>query len=521
MESKITLDKIKVKFKYSLKKLYQLEISVKPNCHAFVTIKGELEETFDFCILNNLAFEKISIVEIEQEYPIFYGIVKDITLIEQNNNYIVQINAVSYTILLDRERKSKSYQNLNFTYNDIFMDILKEYDLFQVCFYVNNKKINAPIIQYNETDWEFMLRLSSHLNTSIIPDIRIDNINILLGLRNGNEIFIPLQEHLQKICFDKKYYDIDNILNNKSKIKYIYYEVQSEYYYNIGDFVIHKSEKMFVCSKHIILKNGILLYMYILACSTYFKIPLKYNSQFKGLSLKGEVLDRKEEYLKLHLDIDNKRDVNNMYWFPWKPETGNGIYCMPEIGTKVSLYFESNDEKNAYCINCFRNSNIKGKFFEPDKRYLITNQGKELNITNTELTIKTKNILGSISIDDLLGIVLQCDKKLTIQAKQNINLYGRKVIINAKKELSLIKKDIVSPTVINLCNAFNSIGKGSSYKSTKCQSKITFFQEKDMVQEYDLTDVTENIISSVPIVNNNKLTSYIAGTNCLIGIIRK
>ena len=335
----------------------------------------------------------------------------------------------------------------------------------------------------SETDWEFMLRLASHLHTSIIPDITIDNINILLGLRSGKEISIFFEKHLYKVCFDKKYYDRENILNDEVKIKYIYYEIQSEFYYNIGDFVNCKLGKMSICSKYLILKNGMLLYKYNLAFPTYFMAQMKYNSQFQGLSLTGEILEKKEGYLKLHLDIDNKKDIDNVYWFSWKPETGNGMYCMPEIGSKVSLYFESNDEKKAYCINCIRNTNIKRNFFIPDERYLTTTQEKEVDIKKEELIIKTKNLLEYININDLLGIMLQCDKKLAIQAKHNINLYGKKVIINAYKELLLIKKDIVSPTVINLCNAFNSIGRESSYTSTKRQLASLLSEEKDRIEQ--------------------------------------
>lgn len=31
--------------------------------------------------------------------------------------------------------------------------------------------------------------------------------------------------------------------------------------------------------------------------------------------------------------------------YQWTPDTGSAMYCMPKVGTKVTLYFPDNDDK--------------------------------------------------------------------------------------------------------------------------------------------------------------------------------
>ena len=53
------------------------------------------------------------------------------------------------------------------------------------------------------------------------------------------------------------------------------------------------------------------------------------------------------------------------------------MYCMPKVGTTVSLYFPSHDEKEAYAVNCGRKiaAEKESMFQEKDKTFL-TEKGK-------------------------------------------------------------------------------------------------------------------------------------------------
>lgn len=50
-----------------------------------------------------------------------------------------------------------------------------------------SKTLDIPFIQYNETDWEFIKRLSSYLGLKLSPDIKTEKPNIFIGIKKGNE----------------------------------------------------------------------------------------------------------------------------------------------------------------------------------------------------------------------------------------------------------------------------------------------------------------------------------------------
>ncbi|WP_252238059.1 hypothetical protein [Clostridium sp. VAP51] len=66
---------------------------------------------------------------------------------------------------MDLEKKSRSFQGEYLTYTEIFNTINKIHNAQMIDYVTNSKTIDNMIVQYNETDWEFLKRLASHFNT--------------------------------------------------------------------------------------------------------------------------------------------------------------------------------------------------------------------------------------------------------------------------------------------------------------------------------------------------------------------
>lgn len=99
------------------------------------------------------------------------------------------------------------------------------------------------------------------------------------------------------------------------------------------------------------------------------------------MTLLGEVLETSRETLKLKLDIDEGWNPGGPYPYTWRPETGNFMYCMPQVGTRVSLYCPNYDEKTAIAVNCVRtNGGDCGRMSDPANRSFVTEHGKEMNL---------------------------------------------------------------------------------------------------------------------------------------------
>ena len=99
---------------------------------------------------------------------LFQGIVTNIRINANNDVRTLEIEALSKTFLNGyKEKKQKSFQNENSTYGDIFNQINSGYNNIQMVDNITNgAKIDKFIVQYKETDWEFLKRLASHFNVA-------------------------------------------------------------------------------------------------------------------------------------------------------------------------------------------------------------------------------------------------------------------------------------------------------------------------------------------------------------------
>ena len=47
------------------------------------------------------------------------------------------------------------------------------------------------------------------------------------------------------------------------------------------------------------------------------------------------MLDTEGERVRVKFDMDREQDEESAYWYPWRPDMGNLMYCMPEKGERV------------------------------------------------------------------------------------------------------------------------------------------------------------------------------------------
>ena len=104
---------------------------------------------------------------------IFRGILEDIEIIRQHGYVLFHGTLISGSVLLDTRPRCRSFQNPNMTWGQILETVIQEYPhgtLLKNCVDYD-KSIGRPIIQYQETDWEFLNRIASRCQACIYPDI--------------------------------------------------------------------------------------------------------------------------------------------------------------------------------------------------------------------------------------------------------------------------------------------------------------------------------------------------------------
>lgn len=421
----ITMSEIKLNSILPISQILDIKLEHRINEHGILTLRGYLERE-KLQLNRQIEDTEIELIQQKRENDkkdilLFYGLIKKIYIFQEAGMSQIIIVAVSGSQQMDREKKSRSFQNINLTYEQIVQSILAEYDSCGICTIGEGVTIKEPIIQYEETDWEFLKRLSSHFHGYLLSDLLSPKAHVWFGMRDGEQKIIPEKKEYE-VGIDKRYYE-EGAYSELSKDTFLYYRINETGNYEIGDKIHYLGKDFIICEKLAQLKKGEIQFIYKIAKPQYLWTKTVFNSNFIGLALKGEVMKTEGEKVYIGLDIDGENKKGE-YPYSWTPETGNIMYCMPKIGTKVNLYFGSSDERKGKATNSLRtNGSTCAAMSDSNKRGLETEHGKELNFYPSVLSLKS-----SMDNGNTLEISLNDDEKLNLESHNKIEFISRNKI---------------------------------------------------------------------------------------------
>ncbi|MGO5136340.1 phage baseplate assembly protein V [Clostridium butyricum] len=433
---------------YDFEKIIELKIVREINEHAKLKIRGIIsEENEDKYVeeANDKSFINISVNDNENNIKnLFQGIVTDISIDTQNNVRILEIEALSRTYLMDIKKMVRTFQDENYTYMDVINILNNENgNVLAMDNITDDKKIDKLIVQYKETDWELIKRLASHFNAGLIPECQLDGTKYIIGMRKDgisyslDEFNYSIKKSIQE--YKEKY---ENGIETLNDMNLISYEITTNKMLNLCEAVNFNGKNLYVYKAIIEICDSEFINKYVLRDEKGMKIQKKYNDKLIGLSLKGNILDTKNDVVKIKLDIDSSQNKDTAKWFPYSTvyssEDGTGWYCMPEVGDAIRLYFPDNEEKNAYAISSvnLKSSNSQ-KRSDPSVKNIGTKYGKQLVMKPGAVEIIGGNNLLMRMTDDG-GIEIKSDKKIILDAQDDIEIKGKaKVSIKGDEGVDL------------------------------------------------------------------------------------
>lgn len=432
-----------------LKSLLYLQIQKSVNQHGTARVIGMIDNTEEDSLFLAANREKYVFITMEgdtaQKSIIFAGIISSFEVSNTGGVVIATIDLQGATRILDREEKSASYQNIQMTYETLIVNTCRQYDEC-ICDLNcgNNDAIGQLIVQYKETDWEFMKRMSSHFHQPVIPSFGRKGIYFQFGL-NTKLLSHELQVNSYK-CGNAKEEYIEKSKNNLQTIRpddFTYYIVESRDYYDLGEAITFRGEQWYIYEANTEYKTGELLHTYVLRKMGGFVQNRIDNYALVGASLDASVLETERDNVKIHLNIDNMQDISKALYFPYSTvyssSDGTGWFCMPEVGDRVRLYFPNEKEENAYVISSIHQEvdNSSGQIprSNPDKKSISNKYQKQIELTPSSIMM-TNNKGMSIVLDDDKGITIKSDKKVYIKADDNITIKSDSVM-NVKASKSI------------------------------------------------------------------------------------
>lgn len=396
------------------------EILWKPNEHASLKLEGYLQADAAYHIISLYESQiKVWSEDASGDQVLFWGRLTNVIRTLLAGTEKVCIEGKSETILLDRVKRSQSFQDAELTFYEIIKQVAAAGDGQVICTADKTKKIEKPVIQYEETDWEFCRRLASNLRVPVMPDVETGNPCFWVGMRKGGKT----------ASFSEAWYiaEVD--------IARVRYRVKDVINYKLGDRTVFMEQEMTVCEKRAVYQQGQVHYYYLLENEQTIVEPVMYQQKFTGMSLSGAIQTVKGETVSILLDIDHG-GATGEYFYNWIPETGNALYAMPEPGAPVSLYFGSEDEQGGMVIHCLHEEQRKvcQKADAADRVFDILGERTVQLFEGAAVLSKNKN--HSLSVGGG-RISTGTSGNLEISAEGKIKLKARTITVDSSDEIGI------------------------------------------------------------------------------------
>ena len=409
---------------------------------------------------------------------IFCGIVDYFEILDYGSyGCRILMKAFSKSVIFDRknEKKYRVFQDTSLMFSDIINEINKDYadKKLEIKYSdIAKKQIGSLVVQFDETDWEFLVRLASQLKTGMFV---IEQGIILFGIVEMGEI--------KK---ENKYFSDYSLVRD---YKNLYYKVQSNKVINLGDTVSISENAVenegndkdssgnkgnfSVLKTRIFLKDFILKSEFLATDMSSYHIFKKYNEKIKGCRIEANVERvfedggiakmevRFAEGLKKIVQERSNEESNDKAYddygikrFPlsyqtFYSQTNTGFFCTPEVNDTVEVYFPNEDERFAK-VSWAINNKGNGRFSDYTKRNFQVNQSDfnfSLNLNSFEVKTAEKYSVESPNIvenaDNFVNkanqnMIVASNNYLGIESIGDADFYGSKInIIGKEKEITM------------------------------------------------------------------------------------
>ena len=417
-------------------------------------------------------------VDKDVKRKVFSGIVDYFEILDYGSyGCRILMKAFSKSVFFDRknEKKYRVFQDRNLMFSDIIDEINKDYadKKLEIKYSdIAKKQIGSLIVQFDETDWEFLVRLASQLKTGMFV---IEQGIILFGIVEMGEI--------KK---ENKYFSDYSLVRD---YKNLYYKVQSNKVINLGDTVSISENAVenegndkdssgnkgnfSVLKTRIFLKDFILKSEFLATDMRSYYIFKKYNEKIKGCRIEANVERvfedggiakmevRFAEGLKKIVQERSNDESNDKAYddygikrFPlsyqtFYSQTNTGFFCTPEVNDTVEVYFPNEDERFAK-VSWAINNKGNGRFSDYTKRNFQVNQSDfnfSLNLNSFEVKTAEKYSVESPNIvenaDNFVNkanqnMIVASNNYLGIESIGDADFYGSKInIIGKEKEITM------------------------------------------------------------------------------------
>ena len=419
-----------------VEQLTELCISCNPGEHGSLTFSAYLPEEKGEETLFGLTENNSVTVYVDKSKPVFSGVLTEVVTSSEGNMVKITAKARSSSILMDQKRRSRTFQDINMTYGQLFKIILSQYPGSDIRLSIEDKPIGEIAVQYQETDWEFLKRMLSMVNAVLACRCQSETIKVYGGVPD-----IPWGKwNYEKTGFTKEMGEYsDWTLRGKAvnDNDFLIMQIETDHFPELFEQVEDKGRTFVIRQYFCQLVRGMLLCQTELQKKTGILAKTKYPMHIIGTALQGTVLAISGTKIKVHLDIDGSSGAGDLYWFPFSTLSaspdGSGWYYMPEKGDKIRVYFASKYTKDVIAVSAVssydgKSGGVPDRMGDSSSKYLSNPQGQEMKLGADGIYLSSNKGASAVKIGNGGDITLSAKGTINVEAAENLDITAEEAI---------------------------------------------------------------------------------------------
>ncbi len=382
----------------------------------------------------------------EGEIILFYGLIEQLCLKIENGTCMMEMNLCSGTQLMDYENHTRSFQDKAFTFRDLLDTCIREYeDSGRIMTEGKEKTIQNLIMQYRETDWEFIKRLASMNHTMLFADCSTKGEKFYFGIPNRTDVQEPATDEYQMRCEIEEYWakrGRDLEVRTEDTVSYIW---ESREFHRLGEKAVINHIEGYIWKIQTKLRGNEVYHTCYMKPRPGLRTFRLYNESLTGVSLPGTVTKVQNEKVQIRIHSDENKEGAGVRWYSYSTvyssQDGTGWYCMPEIGDTVRLYFPGDREEDAYVASAYHESGSALRT-RPERKFWRNKEGKEIRLSPDSILL-TNNDGTYIELSDDNGIEMISNGSISLRAGGNLSISssGSSIEMNAPNRIRLKQGD--------------------------------------------------------------------------------
>ncbi len=419
--------------------ILSLKINTAANEHGTFLCRLRLEEDEIFVNEKDRTGDSVVVKDNKGEI-LFCGICTNSYTAKMSAYAELEIVAKGKTIETDRKARNRTFQDASKTLQGMLNTVMEEYGAVIVA--GNDKRIPAVVVQDNETDWKFAIRVANQYGVDIYSNVSAEGIVIQLGTEAVKDVDLGTDSILLETY--KNLEEMRAVSNNEdSEVNTCQFtgDVVQAFNPNVmaGNSVSHQIIRN--CS--VASEQGVLVTRAELQNASDSR-PL-YQSASKSVLesriLTGKVIEVNGTSVKVKFDVDDSQDKAAAVELPYETVLNNSFYCMPDEGDRVFAYVDNMGE--AVILGSIR-SDCSDPFFDTPMDKAITSHDNMVRFSMDSLIMTANREQGtkreiskvSLELDSSEGIKMHATGAVVIRSLQDI------AVISAFEEQPNIEKKI-------------------------------------------------------------------------------